>query len=40
MLLTLDLDIENNNAKAFIDFIRTLDYIKIREKPDLQDLPL
>ena len=40
MLLTIDLDIENSKAKAFIDFLRTLDYIKIREHNDLQDFVL
>ena len=31
MILTLNIDINNNKAKAFLDFIKTLDFIKIKE---------
>jgi len=32
MLITLDIDANSKKAKAFIDFIKTLDFIKIKEK--------
>ena len=31
--LTLDIDTNNNKAQAFVDFIKTLDFIKIKEEP-------
>ncbi len=32
MLLTLDIDLSNKKAQAFIDFVQTIDFIKIKEK--------
>ena len=40
MLLTLNVEINNNKAQAFIDFIKTLDFIKIKEKKDSKDFIL
>ena len=38
MQLTLNIDITSNKAQAFIDFIRTLDFIKISDKTNTQTL--
>ncbi len=40
MLLTLNIEINNNKAKAFIDFIKTLDFIKIKETDNSEDFAL
>lgn len=32
MLLTLDIDLSNKKAQAFIDFVETIDFIKIKDK--------
>ena len=37
MKLTLEIDINNNKALALIDFIRTLDFIKISKTTDWYD---
>ena len=34
MLLTLDIDLSNKKAQAFIDFIQTIDFIKIKDEKD------
>ena len=34
MIITIDIDTTNKKARAFIDFIKTLDFIKIKEKED------
>ena len=40
MQLTIDIDTSNNKAQAFINFIKTLDFIKIKEReyPEEYDL--
>ena len=40
MLLTLNLEIDNLKAQAFLDFIKTLDFVKIKEKDDSSDFVL
>ncbi len=40
MLLTLDIDTKSNKAKAFVDFIKTLDFIKFYEDNDIEDFTL
>lgn len=34
MLLTLDIDLSNKKAQAFIDFVQTIDFIKIKDEKD------
>lgn len=38
--LTLDIDTHNYKAKAFVDFIKTLDFITIKDKNKISDYSL
>lgn len=40
MEFTVDIDITNNKALAFINYIRTLDFISIKEKEKLAEYSL
>ena len=40
MILTLDLDINNYKVQTFLDFIKTLDFIKIKEDEKFEDFIL
>ena len=40
MKLTIDIDITNNKALALINYIRTLDFISIKEKIDTPEYTL
>ena len=40
MKLTIDIDITNNKALALLNYIKTLDFIKIQEKEDTQEYSL
>ena len=40
MLLTLDIDLSNKKAQAFIDFVQTIDFIEIRDKGHSEDYAL
>jgi len=38
--LTLNIETKNNKAQAFIDFIKTLDFIKIKDKDETREYSL
>ncbi|MEA3495099.1 MAG: addiction module protein [Bacteroidota bacterium] len=40
MQFTINIDTSNNKAQAFIDFIKTLDFIKIGEKDSINSFTL
>ena len=40
MQLTLDIDSNSKNTKAFVDFLKTLDFIKIKDKKETMDYSL
>ncbi|MCF6171007.1 MAG: hypothetical protein L3J66_08545 [Bacteroidales bacterium] len=40
MLITLDIDLSNKNAQAFIKFVETIDFIQVKEKEHLEEYVL
>lgn len=40
MRITIDIDITNNKALALLNYIRTLDYLNIKEDEDIQEYSL
>ncbi len=40
MIITIDIDITNSKALALLNYIRTLDFIKIKEKEVVEEYEL
>jgi len=40
MLITIEIDASSNKAQAFIDFIKTMDFIKIKDKESPEEYAL
>ena len=40
MLITIEIDTSSNKAQAFIDFIKTIDFIKIKDRESPEEYAL